>query len=559
MKVFPFYILPLCLAVIGLTLFFSVSQVSAQEACTCFCTSTRGSVEAGSLLPADCQAECTKSGGRVISCATTYAQYPDRQPRCFSQDQCFEAIVAAQNSTGQEGGVYADGTFSLTNSPSYQPPECPKDFGYCYPPQKSYTLGVSFGEITIVQGFSDYISKAYNYLLGISVTIVIVMVMIGGLQYVLSAGTGNIQKAKERISNAIIGFMLLSFAYVILFTVNPNLVSLRLPQLPMVKRVVLVGDDSCDDLEEKGFELDYENIMDDKGNIVDYADAWCGTSTKVLSDNNGLPVPDGTTCNWKQCEEAGTLCASTTPPSCIKCEDATTENGFRADAKMCGSLKPEDEFDRLNNPSKLYFCEYTEDPGMTASISGALSAINPISGNGMCASYSFDCTKMLSCRDYDSVLAVSGTGGAETECLESLGYYEAGSASSNSLTGFSPRFIKTGGVNFESICSSDPCGLAPTGERCEPLQAPAAAGVGWEWDCVNSGFASVFRADIVKVQESYLSTAFTFLDLFSSGEASKAAALEVYLIDIAKGVAKDKNDASIYKDAFTERVTCPIQ
>lgn len=82
----------------------------------------------------------------------------------------------------------------------------------------------------------DYLAGVYTYLLGISMTIAIVMFMVAGLQWTFG-GTSKeaIGKAQARIKNAVIGLILILSTYVILFTVNPNLVSLQFPELEIIE------------------------------------------------------------------------------------------------------------------------------------------------------------------------------------------------------------------------------------------------------------------------------------------------------------------------------------
>lgn len=76
---------------------------------------------------------------------------------------------------------------------------------------------------------ADYINGMYVFLLGIAVTLAIVMVMIGGLQYTIGAGSeGQISKGKEKIKNAVTGLILLLGVFLILQTVNPQLVLLKM-------------------------------------------------------------------------------------------------------------------------------------------------------------------------------------------------------------------------------------------------------------------------------------------------------------------------------------------
>jgi len=113
--------------------------------------------------------------------------------------------------------------------------------------------GVSFTEPLQRDGklesnfIADYVTGVYRYLLGIAVTIAIVFVMIGGLQYVLAAGTGDTSKAKARIRNSVVGLVLLFCVYVILYTVNPQLTLFKtlsltvIPQIPLEN--IVEGDD----------------------------------------------------------------------------------------------------------------------------------------------------------------------------------------------------------------------------------------------------------------------------------------------------------------------------
>jgi|GEM_PF-3271153 len=82
----------------------------------------------------------------------------------------------------------------------------------------------------------EYVSAVYKYLIGISVIIAIVFVMVGGVQYVLAAGTGDTAKAKSRIRNAVSGLVLLLCVYIILYTVNPNLTLFKGLSLTVIQR-----------------------------------------------------------------------------------------------------------------------------------------------------------------------------------------------------------------------------------------------------------------------------------------------------------------------------------
>lgn len=459
-----------CVVLCALTVLLPV-YVQAADSCKCFCTSDIGAADVGNFKTnEECHSACQANNQQMLSCATTYAQYPSSNVRCFTQDACFEAIA---NSLDQQvagtGDVSLAGSFSILDG--YQPPECLQGSGYCYPPQRYQNLSVSLGGVGKVSGLSDYISQAYQTLLGIALTISIVMVMIGGLQYVLAAGSGSVGQAKERIVNAVTGLVLLFSAYVILYTVNPNLVSLRLPQFPMIRPVVLVGDESCDDLEEKGYELDTENIQNLQGDTVPYAEAWCGTSTAVLKDGNGNQVPDGTTCQFKQCKgapEKGCL-ISGGEAKCVSCTEiygaglATAGSDVAPSTSVCSQLKLDDADIQTTppTPDERNFCFYTHDPGVIVSgwdvaalasvplTAGLTAGIVPgvtadtvqQSINGTCAEISLDCTKITKCEDYGSQPVVSGF-------------------TTNQVKDLSLSGVLGSPVNFQTLCQQDPCAVA---------------------------------------------------------------------------------------------------
>ncbi len=105
------------------------------------------------------------------------------------------------------------------------------------------------GETVVTSNFlADYIAGVYKYLIGIATTIAIVMIMVSGLEWTFSGGSimgadskASTSRAKTRIRNAVTGLVLLMSAYLILFTVNPNLLRLEMPELDIIKRKDLVA------------------------------------------------------------------------------------------------------------------------------------------------------------------------------------------------------------------------------------------------------------------------------------------------------------------------------
>lgn len=77
-------------------------------------------------------------------------------------------------------------------------------------------------------GVSSYLSSIYTLGVGLAGVLAVLMIVIGGIQYI---GSGMSPSAKEdakgRITNAILGLLLALASWLILNTINPNLVSLR--------------------------------------------------------------------------------------------------------------------------------------------------------------------------------------------------------------------------------------------------------------------------------------------------------------------------------------------
>ena len=65
-------------------------------------------------------------------------------------------------------------------------------------------------------------------------------IVYGALKYILSAGNvGSQQDAKDQITQAVLGLVLLLGAFIILYTINPSLTLLRNPNAPILDLSVL--------------------------------------------------------------------------------------------------------------------------------------------------------------------------------------------------------------------------------------------------------------------------------------------------------------------------------
>jgi len=286
-------------------------------------------------------------------------------------------------------------------------------------------------------------------LLRVAVTIAIVMVMIGGLQYALGAGSQEqVSKGKKRIVSAIVGLVLLLFAYVILYTVNPNLIALRMPGLPMIKKVVLLGEESCESLKEKKFEIGTGDQIEDIFTAEKGVEPKCGAGTVILKDDLKNTVAEGTTCDFKDCSpETEKVCyTGSNFAGCFKCTEVRGIGGVAGlvpNNSVCSSLVLKDT-DTKSDPPEPHMRNYC----FWQSATQRLSEADPLSA---CVEFSIDCTKIQTCSAYDTLIlkmptVVKGLNIPIT--LELL-----------------PLFTK---VNLETICRSDPCkaGKKEGGQSC---------------------------------------------------------------------------------------------
>ncbi len=103
-----------------------------------------------------------------------------------------------------------------------------------------FSAPVKSAKLLSVDFLAQYLSGLYRYLLGISGTIALVMILIGGFQYALGGfSKAQIQKGKDRMLNGVIGLVLLLSVYLILYIVNPQLTVFKPLTLEVIKELQL--------------------------------------------------------------------------------------------------------------------------------------------------------------------------------------------------------------------------------------------------------------------------------------------------------------------------------
>ena len=90
--------------------------------------------------------------------------------------------------------------------------------------------GVKVSELT----FARYLSGLYKFFVGIAGILAVFIIALGGVQWLFSGGSSEkISKAKETIIGAVVGLLLALGSYLVLYVINPDLVSFK--ALPVIK------------------------------------------------------------------------------------------------------------------------------------------------------------------------------------------------------------------------------------------------------------------------------------------------------------------------------------
>lgn len=143
--------------------------------------------------------------------------------RCWEQQACKDA-----------DGIFYQGSDSIAACGEKN--SLGDMLGFCTAAGDAETA-VSFGGQTRFTNIGTFISFIYRYGVIVAGVLAVIMMIVAGGQWILSAGSPErISSAKKRIAGASVGVLIAVLSYVILNTINPYLVNLRLPQVWMINR-----------------------------------------------------------------------------------------------------------------------------------------------------------------------------------------------------------------------------------------------------------------------------------------------------------------------------------
>lgn len=90
---------------------------------------------------------------------------------------------------------------------------------------EAYVPLVGIPGVTDTGDFKGFLEGAFKIGLAIAATLAVVMITIGGFQYMTTDSVYNKTEGKDKIQNAIVGLLIALLIWLILFTINPKLLN----------------------------------------------------------------------------------------------------------------------------------------------------------------------------------------------------------------------------------------------------------------------------------------------------------------------------------------------
>lgn len=142
-----------------------------------------------------------------------------------------------------------------------------------------YTVVQSDGTRTVISipWIGEYLAAVYRFAVPFGAILAVIVIMVAGIMWMTSGGAKGLSTAKEWITNAVVGLLLLVGSYVVLSTINPDLVTFKNVQIQIAEPVVEPTEAEADSVvlsieptEDIGV-ISGENIINDKGQTLDRA------------------------------------------------------------------------------------------------------------------------------------------------------------------------------------------------------------------------------------------------------------------------------------------------
>ena len=171
-------------------------------------------------------------------------------------------------------------------------------FGFYASAAVEYQLIQPLPGIKTVSSFPDYIQKLIPFVLSLAAVLAVVMIVVGGIEYAVSEAVSSKAEAKDRIMQAIWGLLLALISYLILYTINPDLTSLKLDPNPAGTTQTptdLFGGSNAEKVVGEG---KWQIVLSDPANP--------NAQPRVV----GGPFPDKATCESRRGNSQNTSCTT---------------------------------------------------------------------------------------------------------------------------------------------------------------------------------------------------------------------------------------------------------
>ena len=157
--------------------------------------------------------------------------------------------------------------------------------------------------------FGEYMSTLFTTFIAIAAALAVLMIVWGGIEYISSFSGSGKEQGKERITNAVFGLLLAVSAFLILQTVNPDLVSTetlnldigKLSANPTAIREGLYGPGGTRDLEHEDREKDQseEQPKDEWGKCSENGYLDCQWIGSFKNPQNGYREIEPHNCEYR--------------------------------------------------------------------------------------------------------------------------------------------------------------------------------------------------------------------------------------------------------------------
>ncbi len=246
----------------------------------------------------------------------------------------------------------------------------------------------SFKAVYYIQDVASYIAGLYKFIAGAIGIIATLMVFYAGLRWLTAGGNrSRVQDAKETLFSALAAVVLAFGSYLLLYTINPRLVNLRVPTLTPVIGIsqqtgntcvmqkvcfsgTAVGTSCENDADCPGAGAGACDFIVDLGDDAQQGQAVCGKSYVYKTLPDGQSIVTATSCVGSFCdgEQFGTeVCASE------KQSSPTPQVGAEC-------IAPRDRCNAITDD----FASESACPAMSINVRDPINAPDQVLGAGKC-------------------------------------------------------------------------------------------------------------------------------------------------------------------------------